>query len=247
MSETNDSAGNGPIAPDPTFQTTHWSAVLQATREESSPALERLCRAYWYPLFAYVRRRGYDEHAAQDLTQAFFERLLTRQDLAVADRERGRFRTFLLSLLSHFLANEWDRRQAQKRGGGCAFVSLDYVREQEDRPFEPSHEDTPERIYERRWAEAVLNSVLHRLREEFDGARVKRFDALKVFLVEEPKTASYAEIAAELGMSQPAVKSAIHRLRQRYGELLRDEIAQTLQSPADIDDELRHLTSIFHG
>jgi RNA polymerase sigma-70 factor (ECF subfamily) len=179
------------------------------------------------------------------LTQAFFARLLAEKALTAADRERGRFRSFLLALFNHFLANEYDRSQAQKRGGGCEFISLDYIREQEDRPFELADQLTAERIFDKRWAEAVLNRVLARLREEFDGARIKRFDALKIFLTEEPKTASYAAVATQLGMTAQAVKSAIHRLRQRYGELLREEIAQTVASPADVNDELRYLIRVL--
>jgi RNA polymerase sigma-70 factor (ECF subfamily) len=229
------------------FRTTHWSVVLAAggDTETAHQALERLCQSYWYPLYCYVRRRGHSPDDSQDLTQAFFARLLAGKDLAAADRERGRFRSFLLALFNHFLANEYDRSQAQKRGGGCEFISLDYIREQEGRPFELADQLTAERVFEKRWAEAVLNRVLARLREEFDGARIKRFDALKIFLTEEPKTASYAAVATQLGMTAPAVKSAIHRLRQRYGELLREEIAQTVASPADVNDELRYLIRVL--
>lgn len=225
------------------FRTTHWSVVLAASGdgEPARQALERLCQGYWYPLYCYVRRRGHSPDYAQDLTQAFFARVLERNELAVADRERGRFRSFLLALLNHFLANEWDRSRAQKRGGGHKFISLEFIREQEERPFDPAHTLTAERVFEKRWAEAVLNRVLARLRAEFDGPRIKRFDGLKEFLTDDPGTTSYAAAAARLGMSEQAVKSAIHRLRQRYGDLLREEIAQTVASPADVDDELRHL------
>jgi DNA-directed RNA polymerase specialized sigma24 family protein len=242
--DQNDPQGN---AAGQAFRTTHWSVVLAAggDTETAHQALERLCQSYWYPLYCYVRRRGHSPDDAQDLTQAFFTRLLAGKDLAAADRERGRFRSFLLALFNHFLVNEWDRSQAQKRGGGCEFISLDYIREQEDRPFELAHQLTAERVFEKRWAEAVLNRVLARLRDEFDGERIKRFDALKIFLTEEPRTASYVTVAGQLGMTAQAVKSAIHRLRQRYGELLRAEIAQTLASPADVDDELRHLIRVL--
>lgn len=230
------------------FRTTHWSVVVLAGQGESaeaSAALEKLCRAYWPPLYAYVRGRGYDRHQAQDLTQAFFAQLLEKKHLALADRERGRFRNFLLASLNHFLANEWNRERAQKRGGGGEFVSLDAVLEQEDRPMELSHDLTPERLYERRWAEALLAQVLARLRGEFDGAKVKRFDALKIFLTEEKGAASYAEAAAQLGLTDQAVKSAIHRLRQRYRELLREEIAHTVATPQEVDEEIRHLIEVL--
>lgn len=227
------------------FQTTHWSVVLEASGTNSDQALETLCRAYWYPLFAYVRKRGYDEDTAKDLTQAFFERLLLSKDLAVAQRERGRFRTFLLTLLNHFLTNEWVRSRAQKRGGRLEFVSLEYARDQADHSVEPSHAITAELLYEKRWAEAVLNRVLQRLRDEFDGARIKRFDLLKPFLTEDPRTTRYATVAEKLEMTEQAVKSAIHRMRQRYGELLRHEIAQTVALSSDIDDELRHLIQVL--
>lgn len=218
---------------------------MEATGNNSDQALETLCRAYWYPLFAYVRRRGYDEDTAKDLTQAFFERLLHSRDLSIAQRERGRFRTFLLTLLNHFLTNEWVRSRAQKRGGGFEFISLDYVRDQAERSIEPSHNVTAELVYEKRWAEAVLNRVLQRLRDEFDGTRIKRFDILKPFLTDDPRTTHYATVAEKLQMTEQAVKSAIHRLRQRYGELLRFEIAQTVALSSDIDDELRHLIQVL--
>src|SRR5258708_4284561 len=167
------------------FATTHWSVVVSAGKTGSEAAfvgLDRLCQPYWYPLFAYVRQRGYTEDQAKDLTQAFFAQLIGRNYLSAANPTLGRFRTFLLTSLNHFLANEWDRAQAQKRGGGVEFISLDYVREQEKRSLDPGHELTPERIYEKRWAEAVLAKVLQSLRSEFDGVSIKRFDVLKQFL-----------------------------------------------------------------
>ena len=232
------------------FRTTHWSIVVlagQPPSEEAAQALETLCRSYWYPLFAYLRRRGYTVHQAEDLTQAFFSQLLARNSLAAADPERGRFRTFLLSSLENFLANEWNREQARKRGGGCAFISLDYVKEQEQRPLEPGHDLNPERLYERRWAEAVLARVLERLRHEFDGASVKRFEVLKPFLTELKGASSYANAARDLGLTEQAVKSAIYRLRQRWRELMREEIAQTLNCATgkEIDQEIRHLINVL--
>lgn len=232
------------------FATTHWSVVVSAGKtgsEAAFVALEKLCQAYWYPLFAYVRRRGYNEDQAKDLTQAFFAKLIDRNYLSTANPELGRFRTFLLTSLNHFLANEWNRGQAQKRGGGVEFISLDYVHEQEDRVIDPGHELTPERIYEKAWAEAVLAKVLERLRSEFDGVSIKRFDVLKQFLTEEKGASSYANAAQALGLTNQAVKSAVHRLRQRWRELMREEIAHTVHAATsdDVDDEIRHLISVL--
>ena len=234
----------------PQFLTTHWSVVVSAGRadsEASFAALDRLCRTYWYPLFAYVRRRGYNEETAKDLTQAFFAQVISRQYIADADPDRGRFRTFLLSSLDHFLANEWHRSQTRRRGGGVEFVSLDYAREQERHAVDPAHEFTPERIFERRWAEAVLNRVLEALRHEFDGAKIKRFEVLKRFLTEDKGAQSYLDAARELGLTEQAVKSAIHRLRQRWRELMRQEIAQTLNAATseEVDAEIRYLIGVL--
>ena len=236
--------------PSPRFLTTHWSVVVsagQAADEEALAALEQLCRAYWYPLFAYVRRRGYSEEQAKDLTQAFFAQVISRGYIADANPERGRFRTFLLTSLGHFLANEWRRDQAQRRGGGVEFISLDFAHEQEERAGDQAHDLTPERIYERRWAEAVLGRVLERLRGEFDGTTVKRFDVLKRFMTEDRGASSYAEAARDLGLTEPAIKSAVHRLRQRWRALMREEIAQTLNAATaqEVDDEIRYLIGVL--
>lgn len=249
MSAHREQSGAG-LAPAPQFLTTHWSVVVSAGRadsEEAFRALERLCRTYWYPLFAYVRRRGYAEDPAKDLTQAFFAQVISRKYVADADPERGRFRTFLLTSLDHFLANEWHRGQTQRRGGGVEFISLNYVREQESHMPDPGHDLTPERIFEKRWAEAVLARVLTALRHEFDGANVKRFDVLKRFLTEDKGAQSYAEAARALSLTESAVKSAIHRLRQRWRELMRQEIAQTLNTAnaRAVDDEIRYLISVL--
>lgn len=228
------------------FRTTHWSLVAQAGGQESEEAhraLESLCRSYWYPLFAYVRYRGYPAHQAEDLTQAFFVQLLSKNYLAGADRTRGRFRTFLLTSMNHFLANQWDRDQALKRGGGCEFVSLSAAADPGELPHDPGHQLTPERLFEKRWAEAVLGQVLERLRSEFDGANVKRFEVLKPFLVEVKGAISYLEAAQVLGMTESAIKSAVHRMRQRWRELMREEIAQTLNAAtaSEVDEEIHHL------
>jgi RNA polymerase sigma factor (sigma-70 family) len=240
------------LSPEPgrNFCTTHWSVVVRAGKDQSAEAaqaLETLCRSYWYPLFSYLRGRGFSVHQAEDLTQAFFSQLLTKKYLATADPGRGRFRTFLLTSLDHFLANEWNRERARKRGGGFAFISLDYVRQQEERPVDPGHDLNPQRLYERRWAEAVLAQVLERLRKEFDGSSVKRFKVLKPFLTELKGTSSYAAAARELGVSEQAVKSAIHRLRQRWRELMREEIGHTLNcaTSKEIDEEIRYLISVM--
>lgn len=248
-------ANREPDAPDgppaaSQFHTTHWSVVVSAGQESPDlalAALEKLCRAYWYPLFAYVRRRGYGPEEAKDLTQAFFAQVISRRYIAAADPERGRFRTFLLTSLSHFLTNEWHRGQAQRRGGGVEFVSLEDAQEREAIAGASEHGMSPDRLFERRWAEAVLSRVLEALRAEFDGAQVKRFDVLKPFLTGARGEASYAEAARELEMTEPAVKSAIHRLRQRWRELMREEIAQTVHATTGqaVDDEIRHLIEVL--
>lgn len=226
------------------FATTRWSVVLAAGRKSdpsSDRALADLCQSYWYPLYVYVRRRGVDTDAARDLTQEFFARLLEKNYLAVAQPERGRFRAFLLTALKNFLANEWERRRAQKRGGGKAILALDFDAGESRFHNEPAHNDTPERLFDRQWALAVLDSCLTRLRGEFATQRKEQeFAQLKNFLTGEA-AASYAVVAQELGMTEGAVKVAVHRLRRRYRELLRAEVAQTLAEPAEVNDEIRCL------
>ncbi|HAB18043.1 MAG TPA: RNA polymerase subunit sigma-24 [Verrucomicrobiales bacterium] len=215
--------------------------------EQAAQALETLCRAYWYPLFAYLRYRGYTLHQAEDLTQAYFAQVLAKNYLAAADRARGRFRTFLLSSMNHFLSNQWNRDHAQRRGGRTEFISLEQAREHEAGFLDPDDSLTPERLYEKRWAEAVLARVLERLRSEFDGASVKRFEVLKPFLTGESSEHTYAAAARQLGMTEQAVKSAIHRLRQRWQELMREEIAHTLNAATalEVDTEIRYLISVL--
>jgi len=234
------------------FATTHWSVVMHAgaaTTMESTAALDRLCRQYWQPLYYFVRRRGYNEHDAQDLTQGFFARLLEKGLIGAADRERGRFRTFLLTALENFLANEWDKAHRQKRGGGLEFLSLEQAGTAEaGYQLLPSDTASPDQLYDRRWAQAVLETVLRRLREEFDGRDGSgRFDALKGFLFSDRGETSYAEAAARAGLSESATKSAIYRLRQRYGQLFADEIAQTVARPEDVDEEIRHLLAALEA
>jgi RNA polymerase sigma factor (sigma-70 family) len=227
------------------FATTHWSVVV-AARDGDSPqardALAALCGTYWYPLYAFVRRQGNSADAAQDLTQEFFARLLEKDFLAVVDREKGKFRSFLLAACKHFLSNERDRARAQKRGGGRQPLSID-ARDAESRYLlEPADPLTPEKLFERRWALTLLEQVLARLRDEFGRAgKEQLFDRLKSYLTGAPDGASYAEAASELEMSEGAVKVAVHRLRRRYRDLLHDEIARTTDSPADVDDEIRCL------
>jgi RNA polymerase sigma-70 factor (ECF subfamily) len=227
------------------FTPTHWSVVLAAGRRDSTSsrdALEKLCRNYWVPIYAFVRRQGHNPHDAQDLTQEFFARLLEKNYLADADRAKGRFRSFLLASLKHFLANEWDKANAQKRGGGRVLISIDADAVETSFSAELAHEMTADKIFERRWALALLDQVLRRLRDEYarDG-KEKQFEQLKQTLTEASRSVPYAEIAARLDTSEGAIKVSVHRLRQRYRELLRSEIADTVASPAEIEDEIRNL------
>jgi RNA polymerase sigma-70 factor (ECF subfamily) len=231
------------------FATTHWSLVL-AARERDSPeaseALATLCRVYWYPLYAHICRQGYSAHQAQDLTQEFFARLLERDDLRSVDQRRGKFRHYLLACLGHFLANEADRARAQKRGGGRTILSLDFTAAEQRYQHEPAHALTPEKLFERRWALTVLEQVLARLREEYTRlGQTTLFAELKIFLTGEHTTPSHQEVAAWLGMTAGAVKVAVHRLRVRYREMLREEIARTVSDPAEIDEEIRALFRAF--
>jgi RNA polymerase sigma factor (sigma-70 family) len=234
------------------FTPTHWSVVLAAAGRADSvharDALEKLCRNYWLPIYVFVRRQGHSPHDAQDLTQEFFARLLEKNYLAGAQREKGRFRSFLLASVKHFLANEWDKANAQKRGGGQVPISIDTTLGESSFRIEPADALTAEKIYERRWALALLEQVLRRLREEYtrDG-KEKQFEQLKPTLTEASRSVPYAEIATRLGTSEGAVKVAVHRLRQRYRELLRAEIADTVASPGEIDDEIRNLFAALAG
>ena len=237
----------GPAA----FVTTHWSVVLSAGSRDTGQArdaLARLCQTYWHPLYAYVRRLGHSPHDAQDLTQEFFARLLEKNFLAGVSEARGRFRSFLLASLKHFLVNEWRRARAQKRGGGRVPIPIDAAAGETSIGFEPADDMTAEKIYERRWALTLLDRVLRRLREEHvrDG-KERLFEQLKPTLTEASRTVRYAEIAARLGTSEGAVKVAVHRLRQRYRELLRAEIAETVAGPDEVEDELRNLFAALAG
>jgi DNA-directed RNA polymerase specialized sigma24 family protein len=233
------------------FTTTHWSLVLGAA-DHSSPrseaALERLCKLYWYPLYAYVRRSGHTAEDAQDLTQNFFARLLSKDYLRLADSQRGRFRTFLLTSLQRFLVNDWKKAGAQKRGGGRRAVSLDMDASEQMYQIEPPDTATPESIFEKRWALAVLETVMVHLGEEFNASgKGGQFEALKDLLWGEKTSRPYSVVAGELGMTEGALKVAVHRLRHRFRELLRAEVAQTVASAEDVDEELRHLISVISG
>lgn len=214
----------------------------QIHSDQSASALEELCAAYWYPLYAFVRRQGHDAHESQDLTQEFFSRLLKDGSFSAVHPSKGRFRSFLLASLKHFLANEWNRAQRQKRGGGCTLFSIDEEKAESRYHLELVDERSPESIFERRWAEAVLEQVINRLRQEFDGVSgSRRFDALKGFLLNDGDSGSYAQAAQRLELSEGAVKSAIYRMRQRYADLFREEIARTVAEPGEIEGEIRDL------
>jgi RNA polymerase sigma factor (sigma-70 family) len=242
---------NSPEQPKGWFTTTHWSVVVAAGDTQSpqaGAALDNLCRGYWYPLYAYVRRRGHDAETARDLTQEFFALLLAKRLLAGVDPTKGRFRSWLLGVMNHFLAHEWARVRAQKRGGGQPAFSLDDAAADERYRLEPAEESTPETIFDRRWAFTVLDQAAARLRGEYETAgKGALYSTLKGFVSAESQPVSYEEAARHLGLSQGAVKSAIHRLRQHYQELIRDEIAQTVTSPAEIDDEIRYLLAVIRG
>ena len=237
-------AQNGAVA----FATTHWSVVLtaQGRSPAADEALEKLCRTYWWPLYGFVRRNGYKPEEAQDLTQGFFLLLLERHDLDVVRREKGRLRSYLLVSLKNFLAKARRRELAVKRGEGRALVPLDELLARERADLEPADTLTADRIFERRWALTLLEQVLTRLESEYRSAdSAKLFDCLKEFLSDEPERRSQADVATELGMTENAVKQAFHRLRQRYRQLLRDEIAQTVAVPGDVEDELRHFITVL--
>jgi RNA polymerase sigma-70 factor (ECF subfamily) len=238
--------GNSPV-----FATTHWSVVLAAGQGDSpqaAEALEKLCRTYWYPLYAYVRRRGYGPHDAQDFTQGFLASLLAGNYLAQADRQRGRFRTFLLTGITNFLHNEHDRVTRQKRGGGQDIVSWEEHVAEGRYAQEPAGGLSPEQIFEKRWAATLLERVLAQLREESTHAeRRELFDQIKPHLWGEDDATPYAELATRFNLSVPAIKVTVHRLRRRYRKLLQDEIAQTVADPAEVADEIQHLLRVFSG
>lgn len=248
---TSDGASTPPwgvVAHQAVFATTHWSVVLAAGRSDApqgQASLEKLCQMYWYPLYAYVRRRGYSEADAKDLTQAFFAWFLERDWVENADPQRGRFRSFLLTSISRFLANEWHKRQTQKRGGGRV-VSLPFGMTDAGSHWEPADNVTPEQSFEWRWALTLLDQVMNRLGADYAGqGRAELFEELKPCLLGERSAQPYAALATKLGMTEGSVKVAVHRLRLRYRQLLRDEITNTVASRDEVEDELRHLFAVL--
>lgn len=232
------------------FATTHWSVVLTAQGESPTAheALEKLCNAYWRPLYAFVRRQGYSHEEAEDITQGFFAVLLERRDFDTLRAEKGRLRSYLLVSLKHFLSDERRRAMAVKRGKGRPLIPLEDLRAHAEAALEPSDQWSAERIYERRWALTLLDHVFTQLREEYRKAdKVALFDSLKQLLPDEPGAPLQAEIAAKLGMTENAVNQAFYRFRQRYQSLLRQEIAYTVAMPKDVENELRHLVSVLRA
>jgi RNA polymerase sigma-70 factor (ECF subfamily) len=227
------------------FATTHWSIVLAAGQDAhggSDRALSTLCQTYWYPLYAYVRRRVGNPDEAQDLTQSFFAQLLERHVLAIADPQRGRFRAFLLTAMKNFLNNEWNKARTQKRGGRVARLSLDFDSVESRYGMEPSHDVTPEKLYERQWTLTLLDRVLDRLQAELAAKnRQRHFDVLRDFLTGDPASPDYSDAARQLGISPAAAKQAAYRMRKQYRQLLRAEVAETVADANDVEDEIRSL------
>jgi RNA polymerase sigma factor (sigma-70 family) len=241
-----ENAVHGPAA----FTTTHWSVVLEAQRESpaAQEALEKLCRTYWRPLYGFIRRQGRKPEEAQDLTQGFFALLLERRDLNAVRKEKGRLRSYLLSSLKHFLADEWRHAMTVKRGKGHWLIPLEDLHEHERVDVERSDTLTADQIYERRWAFTVLGQVMARLRDEYRSTgNLRFFDQMRKMLMDEPDRPSQAQVAIEFDMTENAVKQAFYRFRQRYQTLLREEIAHTVAMPGDIEDELRHLISVVRA
>jgi RNA polymerase sigma factor (sigma-70 family) len=231
------------------FATTHWSVVLAARgggSRQADDAMGKLCRAYWAPLYAYIRREGHGVPEAQDLTQEFFARLLAKDYLRHLRHQEGKFRSFLLTFLKHFLADERDKADAQKRGGGKTLVSLNDTLAEERYLDEPSSGLSPDQVFERRWAQTVMERALGRLREEYEaGGKAALFEQLKEIQPGEHGEASYAEIGARLGLAEGTIASAVHRLRRRHCDLLREEIAQTVAGPEEVEAEMRNLLAIL--
>lgn len=236
-------------APGDIFATTHWTAVLAAGRRhepQADRALEQLCQTYWFPLYAYVRRRGHEKADAEDLVQAFFASFLAKNYLEGLSAERGKFRAFLLASLKHFLANEWDKSQRQKRGGGITHLSLDWQTADTKFQVAATNEPSPDQAFDREWALALLSKVIERMQAECEAdGKASLFEQLKVFLAAGKGETAQSEVAKALGMEEGAVRVAVHRLRKRYRQLLRDEIANTLSDPAMVDEEMRALFGAF--
>jgi DNA-directed RNA polymerase specialized sigma24 family protein len=231
------------------FTTTHWSLILNA-QDDASPqaasALEKLCRTYWYPLYIYARRQGEDEESAKDLTQGFFARLLEKRYLAQVHQDKGRFRCFMLAAFKHFVADERDRARAQKRGGGQRLVSLDDSATEERYRQEPADGMDAEKLFERRWALTLLEQARARLKREYEeSGKAQLYERLRAVELKDKEAPSYAEIGAEAGLSESAVKSVVFRMRQRWRELVREEVANTVAKPEEIDEEIRYLISVI--
>jgi RNA polymerase sigma factor (sigma-70 family) len=241
--------GGGSSARQDDFATTHWSVVLAAGDRSAAvarQALAELCESYWYPLYVYVRRRVEGVHEAQDLTQAFFEQLLERGTFEAADPARGRFRAFLLTACKRFLINEWHKDRAAKRGGGRRLLSLDFESGESKLSLVASDTRSPEQLYDEKWAITLLERVMDQLRAEYAAKlRLAHFDTLKNYLAGSPAGADYAQAARTIGISETNAKVAVHRMRKRYRELLRSEIAQTVERPEDIDEEIRDLFAVL--
>jgi DNA-directed RNA polymerase specialized sigma24 family protein len=233
------------------FATTHWSVVLAAGEQGSAPAaeaLEKLCCTYWYPLYAYLRRRGYGHEDAQDLTQGFLLQLLERKSIARVHQGRGRFRSFLLAGLNYYLIDEHIRANALKRGGGGRVLSLDAQTADERYRLEPADQLSPDKLFERQWALTLLHAVLDHLEQEFrEAGKAELFDRLRGFLVAGTVQETYAEAGTDLGMTGEAVRKAVYRMRDRYQELFQEEIGHTLADPAEIEEEMRHLRAVLAG
>jgi len=244
-------SSTGPSRQGATFNTTHWSVVVTATHgddERARAALTRLCQTYWYPLYAYVRRRGHSAHDAQDLTQAFFAHILERQSLVRASPELGKFRTFILTALNRFLVSEWRQAKAQKRGGGRDLLSLDWAAAEERFDLEPASNASPDKLFEKQWALTVLDDVLKRLEHEYQmSGKTELFAELKQTLMGRRETQPYPELAVKLGLSESAIKVNVHRLRKRYRELIHLELADTVEDPQEVEAELRYLFQVLAG
>lgn len=246
---TSEQSSQQSSAPGDVFATTHWTVVLAAGRQRSpqaARALEELCHTYWFPLYAYTRRRGHSKEDAEDLTQAFFTRLLEKNSFATLDSEKGKFRAFLLASLKNFLANERDKEHAQKRGGGSPALSLDWQTADTKFQVADAVEPSPDKAFDREWALALLAKVIERLQAECEAdGKAKLFEQLKTFLMAGQAESAQREVAAALGMEEGAVRVAVHRLRKRYRQLLRDEIANTLANSDMVDEEMRALFGAF--
>lgn len=247
MTSSDPDFGTGPHQ----FTTTHWSLIISAQGNDSIPAgraLSSLCETYWYPLYAFVRRKGHSSHDAQDLTQAFFEKLLEKNYLGDVAQEKGRFRSFLLVSLKHFLANEWKRARTAKRGGGAVLISLDDTEAEARYQLEPADETNAERLFERRWAMTILDLVMNRLRDEMAAAeKLDLFEELKGRLSGGGDAGSFAESGKRLNLSEGAARVASHRLKKRYREILRESIGETVADPSEVEDEIRYLIAILSG